>query len=53
MEKVIEIKNLTKSYKNLKAVDDLSFDVYKGEILGLLGPNGIGKLEVLRYLIKK
>ena len=31
MEKVIEIKNLTKSYKDLKAVDDLSFDVYKGE----------------------
>ena len=36
MEKVIEIKNLTKSYKNLKAVDNLSFDVYKGEILGLI-----------------
>ncbi len=36
MNKIIEVKNLTKEYKNLKAVDDLSFDVYEGEILGLL-----------------
>lgn len=56
MEKVIEVKNLTKEYKTLKAIDDLSFDVYQGEILGLLGPNGSGKsttinsiLSLLRY----
>lgn len=36
MEKVIEVKNLTKEYKELKAIDDLSFNVYEGEILGLL-----------------
>lgn len=36
MNNIIEVKNLTKEYKNLKAVDDLSFEVYEGEILGLL-----------------
>ena len=34
MEKVIEVRNLTKEYKNKKAINNLSFDVYKGEILG-------------------
>ena len=33
MKKVIEVKNLTKEYKNLKAIDNLSFDFYEGEIL--------------------
>lgn len=33
---VIEIKNLTKEYKGVMAINDLSFDVYEGEILGLL-----------------
>ena len=36
MNKVIEVKNLVKEYKGKRAVDDLSFDVYEGEILGLL-----------------
>lgn len=36
MKNIIEIKNLTKEYKNIKAIDDLSFEVHKGEILGLL-----------------
>lgn len=39
MKNIIEVKNLTKKYKELKAVDDLSFEVHEGEILGLLGPN--------------
>ena len=42
MNNVIEIKNLTKKYKNIKAIDNISFAVQKGEILGLLGPNGSG-----------
>jgi ABC-2 type transport system ATP-binding protein len=48
---VIEIRNLTKSYKDLCAVDDLSFDVKKGEILGLLGPNGSGKSTTINCIL--
>ena len=39
MENIIEVKNLTKSYKNKIAVDNLTFNVKKGEILRLLGTN--------------
>ncbi|HKC96164.1 MAG TPA: ATP-binding cassette domain-containing protein [Nitrospira sp.] len=48
---VIEVSRLSKSYDGLKAVEDLSFQVYRGEIFGLLGPNGAGKSTTLRTLI--
>ncbi|MBN1374087.1 ABC transporter ATP-binding protein [Candidatus Dojkabacteria bacterium] len=49
-EKIIEVKNLFKRYGNLVAVNDISFDVYKGEIFGLLGPNGAGKTTTLEIM---
>ena len=51
MNNIIEVKNLTKSYKKLKAIDDLSFEVKEGEILGLLGPNGSGKSTTINCLL--
>lgn len=51
MNKIIKVKNLTKEYKKLKAIDDLSFDVNEGEILGLLGPNGSGKSTTINCLL--
>lgn len=50
MENIIEIKNLTKKYKDFTAVDDISFDVKKGEIFAFLGPNGAGKTTTIKML---
>jgi ABC-2 type transport system ATP-binding protein len=47
---VIEVQNLTKRYGRFTAVDDVSFRVDKGEILGFLGPNGAGKTTTMRIL---
>jgi len=47
---VIAVEHLTKRYGNVLAVDDVSFTVNKGEILGFLGPNGAGKTTTMRVL---
>lgn len=46
----VEVKNVNKSYGDLKAVDNLSFTACKGEIFGLLGPNGAGKTTTLEMI---
>ena len=51
MNNNIEVKNLVKQYKELKAIDDLSFEVHEGEILGLLGPNGSGKSTTINCIL--
>jgi ABC-2 type transport system ATP-binding protein len=47
---MIHVENLTKYFHDLCAVDQITFDIRKGEILGLLGPNGAGKTTFLRML---
>ncbi len=47
---MIEVKNLTKRYGDLKAVDDISFSVDSGEVLGFLGPNGAGKSTTMNII---
>jgi ABC-2 type transport system ATP-binding protein len=47
---LIEVEHLTKSYGQARAVNDISFKVEKGEILGFLGPNGAGKTTTMRIL---
>jgi ABC-2 type transport system ATP-binding protein len=50
MEKVIEVRNLTKRFGNFTAVDNISFEVSRSEIFGFLGANGAGKTTAMRML---
>jgi ABC-type multidrug transport system, ATPase component len=51
METTIEVKSLSKSYAHNKAVDNISFSIYRGEIFGLLGANGAGKSTTLECIL--
>uniref|UniRef100_UPI0032164A7C ABC transporter ATP-binding protein n=1 Tax=uncultured Draconibacterium sp. TaxID=1573823 RepID=UPI0032164A7C len=50
IEKIITVKNLVKKFGSFTANDNLSFDVFKGEIFGFLGANGAGKTTAIRIL---
>ncbi|MBV4419165.1 ABC transporter ATP-binding protein [Clostridium tyrobutyricum] len=50
MEKVIEISNLCKTYKNGRGIDNINLDIYKGDIFGFLGPNGAGKTTAMKIM---
>jgi len=49
-DNIIEVKNLTKKYGKLTAVNKISFEVKRGEIFGILGPNGAGKTTTLEMI---
>lgn len=51
MNNVIEVNNLTKKFRDLVAVNDLSFKVYEGDVYGFLGQNGAGKSTTIRMLL--
>ncbi|NLL91392.1 MAG: ABC transporter ATP-binding protein [Ruminococcaceae bacterium] len=48
---MVSVKNLKKDYGNFTAVDDISFEINKGEIFGFLGPNGAGKTSTINMII--
>ena len=50
-ELIVSVKNLKKSFKGFKALNDVSFSVYKNDVFGFLGPNGAGKSTSLRCML--
>jgi len=51
LEKIIEVKGLTKNFRKLIAVNNLDLNVYSGDVFGFLGPNGAGKSTTIRMLL--
>lgn len=50
MERVIEIKELSKLYKDGRGINDITLDIYKGDIFGFMGPNGAGKTTTMKAM---
>jgi len=48
---ILSVKNLQKKFGQYTAVENLSFDIHQGKILGLLGPNGAGKTTTIQMLL--
>ena len=47
---ILEVKNLTKKFSGLTAVNDMSFEINRGEFVGLIGPNGAGKTTIFNMI---
>ena len=47
---IIKTENLTKKFRDLVAVDQVSLEIYEGECFGMLGPNGAGKTSLIRMI---
>lgn len=50
-EKIVEVKHLSKLFGKIRAVDDVSFEVFRGDVFGFLGPNGAGKSTTIRAML--
>ena len=51
MEKIIDVKNVTKKYGKIVGIDNLSIEINKGEVLGFIGPNGAGKSTTIKCIM--
>lgn len=51
IQPVVEVRNLTKRIRNKNIVDQISFDLFPGEVFGFLGPNGAGKTTTIRMMV--
>lgn len=51
MEKILEVKGLTKLYKNGRGASDINLELEKGDVVGLLGPNGSGKTTIMKAIV--
>lgn len=51
MTSLVSARNVSKRFGKLHAVDDASFDTEKGRIMGLIGPNGVGKTTLLKAML--
>ncbi|MHA2234856.1 MAG: ATP-binding cassette domain-containing protein, partial [Candidatus Thorarchaeota archaeon] len=47
---ILEVKNLTKKFGGLTAVNDVNFEIKRGELVGLIGPNGAGKTTLFHLI---
>lgn len=51
--RTVKISHLSKSFNGQNVVNDISFEISKGEVFGLIGPNGAGKTTIIRMLLEK